>query len=149
MSASKSKSKASGKGKHGTKAVRLAITWLDAPAEHDYPSAASFLNLTTPAGQIDVITALLSHAPTVHQAAKDILRAAELPLLPVTDPEVSKDLARVNDGVALSPILLLRGDAQTGRALVVADGYHRVCTAYHLGENAAIPCRIVDLPAVV
>lgn len=148
MSKSKSKSKSGGKGKHGTKAVTLALTWLDAPAEHDYPSAASFLNLTARAGQIDVLTALLSQAPTVHQAAKDILRAAGLPLLPVTDPEVGKDLARVNDGVALSPILLLRGDAETGRALVVADGYHRVCAAYHLGENAAIPCRIVDLPAL-
>lgn len=150
-STSKSKSKAmsNGKNKHGAKTVGLALTWLDAPAEHDYPSAASFLNLIAPTAQIDVITALLSHAPTIHQAAKDILRAAGLPLLPVTDPEVSKDLARVNDGVSLSPILLVRGDAQTGRALVVADGYHRVCTAYHLGENSAIPCRIVDLPAVV
>lgn len=146
---SKSKSKSGRKGKHGTKAVPLALTWLDDPAEHDYPSAASFLSLTARAGPIDVITTLLSQAPTVHQAAKDILRAAGLPLLPVTDPEVSKDLARVNDGVALSPILLLRGDIETGRALVVADGYHRVCTAYHLGENDAIPCRIVDLPVVV
>ena len=71
------------------KAVTPALTWLDAPAEHDYPAAASFLNLTARAGQIDVITALLSQAPTVHQAAKDILRAAELPLLPLNDPEVA------------------------------------------------------------
>ncbi len=59
-SKSKSKSKSGGKGKHGSKTLTLALSWLDAPAEHDYPSAASFLNLTARAGQIDVITALLS-----------------------------------------------------------------------------------------
>ena len=84
----------------------------------------------------------------MHQAAKDILRAAGLPLLPLDDGEVAKDLTRVNDGVALSPILLIRGDVATGRALVVADGYHRVCTGYHLAEDSPIPCRIVDLPAI-
>jgi hypothetical protein len=36
-------------------------------------------------------TTLLSQAATVHQHAKDILRAALLPLLPNDDPEVAKD----------------------------------------------------------
>ncbi len=125
-----------------------ALAWLAEPAEHDYPSAASFLNLVASSTQVDVLTALLSQAPTVHQAAKDILRAAGLPLLPVDDPQVAKDLRRVAAGIALSPILLVRGDIVTGRKAVVADGYHRVCTGYHLAEDSEIPCRIVSLPAV-
>jgi DNA-binding transcriptional LysR family regulator len=122
------------------------LVWLEEPAEHDYPSAASFLSLVARGEQVEALTALLSQAPTVRQAAKDILRAAGLPLLAVDDPEVAKDLARVADGVALSPVLLVRGDIDTGRKLMVADGYHRVCAGYHLDEDSAIPCRIVGLP---
>lgn len=136
------------KSSSGTSKKSRELAWLDAPAPHDYPSAASYLNLVAGGAQIEVLTSLLSQAPTVHQAAKDILRAAGLPLLPLDDPEVAKDLRRVAKGTALSPILLVRGDIGTGRQLVVADGYHRVCTGYHLAENSPIPCRIVDLPAI-
>jgi hypothetical protein len=129
-------------------AIAPKLTWLPAPAEHDYPSAASFLNLVARPTQIEVLTALLSQAPTVHQAAKDVLRAAGLPLLEKDDPEVAKDLSRVARGVALSPVLLIRGDIDDARPLVIADGYHRVCASYHLTENTEIPCRIVDLPAI-
>jgi len=73
--------------------------------------------------------------------AKDILRAAELPLLARDDPEVARDLAKVKAGVKLSPVLLVRGVP-----LWVADGYHRVCASYHLDEDAEIPCRIVARP---
>ncbi|MCK9878140.1 hypothetical protein MXD59_20615 [Frankia sp. Ag45/Mut15] len=43
---------------------------------------------------------------------------------------------------ALSPVLLVRGDLMSGRALQVADGYHRVCASYHTDENTEIPCRL-------
>ena len=143
---SKSKSKKNSKGKFGFDRFP-PLRWREAPAEHDFPSAASFLNLVAGDAEVDALTALLTQAPTVHHAAKDILRAARLPLLPVHDPEVSKDLERVRAGVALSPILLVRGDIGTGRALVIADGYHRTCTSYHLSEDSEIPCRIAALPA--
>jgi hypothetical protein len=83
----------------------------------------------------------------VHQHAKDILRAAGLPLLPVDDPEVARDLKDVSKGVALSPILLIGGDLSVGRPLQIADGYHRVCASYHVNENTDIPCRLVRVPA--
>jgi hypothetical protein len=124
------------------------LSWNESPAEHDYPSAASFLRLVAGATQVEVLTALLSQASTVQQHAKDILRAARLPLLPDDDPEVAKDLKRVRKGVALSPVLLVRGDLATGVALQIADGYHRVCASYHLDEDANVPCRIVELPAI-
>jgi hypothetical protein len=126
----------------------LHVKWIQAPAEHDYPSAASFLSLLAPAEQVQALTESLSTSATVQQHAKDILRAARLPLLPTTDPEVAKDLKRVAKGSALSPILLVRGDLAAGRSLQIADGYHRVCASYHLGEDTDIPCRIVDLPVV-
>ena len=148
MAKSPSKSGKKRKSARSTSSASGRLTWLAEPAGHDYPSAASFLNLVARSAQVEVLTALLSQAPPVHQAAKDILRAAGLPLLPLDDPEVSKDLERVAEGVALSPVLLVRGDIGEGRKLVIADGYHRVCTGYHLDEDSEIPCRIVDLPPI-
>jgi hypothetical protein len=58
---------------------------------------------------------------------------------------VASDLAKVDQGNRLSPVLLVRGRLQRGVALTIADGYHRICASYHLDENADIPCRIVDI----
>lgn len=123
-----------------------AVTWAEAPAEHDYPSAEAFLRLIAEPAQVQACLIRLAEAPTIHQAAKDILRASRLPLLPATDPEVAKDLRKVSLETPLSPILLVRGDIAEGRPLQIADGYHRVCASYQLGENTAIPCRLITLP---
>jgi len=52
----------------------------------------------------------------------------------------------VKGGKRLSPVLLVRGALERGFPLQIADGYHRVCASYHLGENNDIPCRIAELP---
>ena len=80
----------------------------------------------------------------MHKKAKDILRAAQLALLPVDNPHVASDLAKIKKGQSLSPILLVQGDYETGVALQVADGYHRVCASYHTDENTDIPVVIVS-----
>lgn len=85
-------------------------------------------------------------APTVHHKAKDLLRASGLDLLARDDPEVAKDMKRVEQGEPQSPVLLVRGRAGTGMPLIVADGYHRICASYHLDEDTDIPCRLVDAP---
>ena len=123
-----------------------SVTWTSNPAQHDYPAAESFLRLIATPDQIAACITALSDAPTVHQHAKDVLRAAGLPLLPSDDPEVARDLKNVAKGIALSPILLIAGDLGAGRVLQIADGYHRVCASYHVNENTDIPCRLVHLP---
>ena len=75
----------------------------------------------------------------------DILRAAQLSLLPVENPHVAADLTKIGKGVALSPILLVRGDIVAGVPLQIADGYHRVCASYHTDENTDIPVVLVKL----
>ena len=127
---------------------KTTVTWTSRPAEHDYPAAESFLRLIAGPALIKKCTALLSEEPTVHQHAKDILRAAALPLLPADDPEVARDLKAVAKGTALSPILLIGGDINTGRVLQIADGYHRVCASYHVNEDTEIPCRLVMLSGI-
>ena len=78
--------------------------------------------------------------------AKDLLRASRLPLLPRDNLHVAGDLKKIRKGKALSPVLLVRGNAATGAAMTVADGYHRVCASWYKDENIPIACRIVSLP---
>jgi hypothetical protein len=118
------------------------VIWKDEPEEHDYPAAEAYLSLITDSGHAQQLANNLRSAPLVHQKAKDILRAAQLALLPTDNAHVKADLDKIKDGKHLSPILLIRGDIRTGTPLQVADGYHRVCASYHLDENTDIPCRI-------
>jgi hypothetical protein len=127
------------------KATPALVAWSTEPAEKDYRSAQSYLRLVAGDEDVQALTAALAQASTVHQHAKDILRASGLPLLPADDVEVAKDLARVAAGVALSPVLLVGGDLRSGRPVQIADGYHRVCASYHLGEDTDIPCHLVSI----
>src|SRR5688500_3259695 len=106
--------------------IMARIQWATTPADHDYPAAAAYLGLLAREIPVDQLVHALTRAPTVHQQAKDILRAAGLPLLGMDDREVAKDLKKIHDGVALSPVLLVRGDLLSRRPLQIADGYHRV-----------------------
>jgi hypothetical protein len=125
-----------------------AVIWKDQPDEHDYPAAASYLALIASATQVDALVASLREADGGTQKAKDILRAAGLPLLGADNVHVAADLDRVARKHPLSPVLLVRGDLLSGRRLQIADGYHRVCASYHTDENTDIPCRIVPTGSV-
>src|ERR1700744_5057494 len=119
------------------------VLWGETPDEHDYPAAADYLALLAPAAQISEIVAALKQAPIVPKKAKDLLRASCLALLPKDDPHVQRDLKKIKKGTTLSPILVVRGELNTGVAMQIADGYHRVCASYYTDENTDIPVRIV------
>lgn len=121
------------------------VKWIDEPESHDYPAAADYLALIATPDEVKQLTKSLKSAVIVHKRAKDILRAAGLTLLPVTNPHVRTDLAKIMDGKDLSPILLVRGDLRRGLPLQIADGYHRVCASYHTDENTDIPAKIAVL----
>lgn len=118
---------------------------MDEPEDHDFPAAHDYLSLIV--AEEDAVRAVeqLRAAELVHRKAKDLLRASGLDLLTEKNVHVEADLAKVAKGKALSPVLLVRGDATRGIPLLVADGYHRICASYHLDENADIPCRLIDL----
>jgi hypothetical protein len=112
--------------------------WQDEPEAQDFPAAESYLSLLVgPAAAARLAKALRKEKTLQHYAAKDILRAAGLPLLDPDDSEVTADLNKVKAGKKLSPVLLVHGIP-----LWVADGYHRVCASYHLDEKTPVPCRI-------
>jgi hypothetical protein len=127
---------------------KLTENWAEKPDDDDYPAAESYLSLLMPAATAKRLGRQLRQVPIVRRKAKDLLRASRLPVLPPENFHVAKDVKKVNAGVKLSPVLLVRGRiGQTEIPLTIADGYHRICASYHLDENADIPCRIVDLPS--
>ena len=122
----------------------MSVTWLDEPEAHDYDAAADYLSMGADDDVVAKTVAALKVAEPTLRKAKDILRAAQLALLPDTNPRVRADLGKIKDGRKLSPILLVRGDFRVGTAMQIADGYHRVCASYLTDENTPIPCRLVS-----
>ena len=120
--------------------------WQREPEKHDFTAAADYLSLVFSESETRDLVKALRDAPAADRKAKDLLRAARLPLLPADDPAVARDLAKVEAGLKLSPVLLVRGWAAKNVPLSVADGYHRICASYHLDENEEVACRVVDLP---
>ncbi len=124
-----------------SKSKAQAIQWLSDVEDHDYPAAVSYLTLLYSPKQVAEIIAALRLAPIAAFKAKDIFRASQLSLLGVSNHHVEKDRSKIQDGKALSPLLLLR-DPLNGK-VVIADGYHRLCAIYEFDEDAFIPCKIV------
>jgi hypothetical protein len=121
-----------------------SVKWLKRPEAHDFPAGADYLDLLADSPTVQDLTDRLQAGSVVHKKAKDILRAAGLRLLPVDNPHVAADLAKIKKKQPLSPILLVRGDLATGAALQIADGYHRVCASYYTDENTDIPVILVS-----
>lgn len=118
--------------------------WKNEPDDHDYPAAADYLSLVVSPTAATQLIRRLRAARVVRRKAKDLLRAAQLPVLPPENMHVAKDLEKVRTGNLLSPVLVVRGRLGGGLPLTVADGYHRICASWHLDEDADIPCRIAD-----
>jgi hypothetical protein len=120
-------------------APMASAKWLEKPEAHDFPAAADYLDLLADSHTVKELTERLQGGTIAYKKAKDILRAAQLSLLPADNPHVAADLSKIKNGNALSPILLVRGDFATGVPLQIADGYHRVCATYYTDENTDIP----------
>ncbi len=120
------------------------LVWKKNPEAEDYEGALNFLLLIYPEARARRLMRVFRKAKTVQHAAKDLLRAGNLALLPRENPHVEADLTRIRKGKGLPPVLLVRGDMTRGVPLVVADGYHRICAICYYDETAPIPCRLVS-----
>jgi hypothetical protein len=122
------------------------VHWREKPLAKDFAAAAAYLGLILADREAAAIVARLKRAKTTRRLPKDIERACGLGLLTADDPEVADKLKKLRKGGdPLSPILLIRGSLSDGRRLTIADGYHRMCAAYIVDQDADIPCRLVDL----
>jgi hypothetical protein len=121
------------------------LEWTKKGEASDFDAARNFLSLLYSDAKAKALVESLRNATLVEHAAKDLLRAAQLPLLPRDEPHVDDDLKRIHKGKPLAPILLIQGDMTKGLPLVVADGYHRICAIYYFDESAPIPCPTLSI----
>ena len=119
---------------------KVEIKWLSQPEEHDYPAALSYFSLIYDEQKATTYVNKLKQAPISEFKAKDIFRASGLSSLGISNAHVEKDQKKIQSGLELSPLLLVR-DSVNGK-VVIADGYHRLCAAYSCDEDAVIPCKI-------
>ncbi|MFZ1905172.1 MAG: hypothetical protein WAU56_07250 [Steroidobacteraceae bacterium] len=119
--------------------------WKNKPDREDFGAAQCYLSLIYPASHTQRLVRALRSANTIEHAAKDLLRASALPLLPRDESHVEDDLKRIDKGKPLSPVLLIEGDMSKGVPLIIADGYHRVCAVCYYDEDAPIACRVTRL----
>jgi len=119
----------------------IEISWLDEPEEHDYPAAESYLSLLFDEKIAASMAGRLRKASISTFKAKDVFRASGLSLLGISNSHVEKDRKKILQGKQLSPLLLVR-DKENAK-VIVADGYHRMCSVYSFNEDAVIPCKIV------
>ncbi|WP_114821769.1 hypothetical protein [Chryseobacterium sp. KLBC 52] len=113
--------------------------WLKEPEDHDFPAAQDYLELLFQSEEAKKMVEQLKAAPTIIKKSKDILRASKLTLLPETNIHVKENLKKVEKNKKLSPLLLVRGQNE----LIIADGYHRLCSSYYLTEDLEVPCRLI------
>ena len=125
------------------KKPKHSIIWLEQPEAHDYPAARSYLCLVLHPSQVEKLVSQLQAETVTQFKAKDIFRAAQLPLLGEHNFHVARDLSKIEQNKALSPLLLVRDLGR--RHLIIADGYHRLCAVYLHDEDALIPCQIISL----
>jgi hypothetical protein len=117
------------------------VAWLPDAEEHNFPAARSYLCLIYTERRAAKMVAKLRAAGIVKFKAKDIFRASQLSLVGVSNLHVERDKKKIQAGTHLSPILLVRDEAN-GK-VIVADGYHRLCAVYAFDEDAWIDCKIV------
>ena len=119
---------------------KRTLRWSKQPVGEDYRAALDYLCLIVAAPRAKRLVSRMRNARLLKRAAKDLLRASKLPILPPEDAAVASDMKKIQKGKTLSPVLLVCGDAYEDAALIVADGYHRICAAYHEDEDAEVAC---------
>jgi hypothetical protein len=121
------------------------LKWSEQQEDEDFEAAFKYLSLLCSDRKASDLVKSLRGSKLIEHAAKDLLRAAELPLLPRDEPHVDADLKRIQKGKPLAPVLLVPGDMASELPLVVADGYHRICAVVYFDESAPVRCRIADI----
>jgi hypothetical protein len=114
------------------------IEWRAEVAEHDYGAAEAYLSLKLDEETVHKTVKRLHKASLTKRRANDILRAAGLTAAPLDDPGVMKDLIKVIEGKALSPVLVVSAKAGAD----IADGYHRTSLVYRLDPYGEVPLKI-------
>jgi len=117
------------------------IIWLTKPEDSEYQASLSYLGLIFGNKSAKKLVKALRKSSMTLFKAKDIFRSSGLSLLGISNGHVEKNTKKLQAGIRLPPLLLVRDDRQ--RRLIIADGYHRLCSVNLIDEDADIPCKIV------
>jgi len=118
------------------KKAEIIITWHDKLKTEHIDAAIEYLSLFFKKDELARIRKKITNLEKtlVHYKAKDILRASGLAPLPATDSEVAAHLMKIHEGLPLHPVILVSVDEK----LYLADGFHRVCACYSLGDDTEV-----------
>ncbi len=123
--------------------AKHTVKWKARPATEDVLASQRYLSLLFRDSDAKRLADQARTGGVTKHVAKDLLRACRLPLLPIDEKHVAQDLKRIRKGKALSPVLVIQGDLNKTRPLVIADGYHRLCAACHADEDAPVSIVLV------
>jgi len=122
--------------------IQARPKWKASVDEHDYVAAFEFLSLIRDEDVAHlIVNQLRDQDETVSRKAKDLLRAAAVPLLLHADEYVMRDLIKIGNGSKLSPVLYVRGNSKCPP--IIADGYHRICASYYCDPDADVLLKLV------
>jgi hypothetical protein len=124
--------------------AKRVIKWTSRPGETELAGASRYLSLQFPSALARRLVTKARRARKEEHVAKDLLRASRLPLLPTDERHVADNLKKIRKGKSLTPVIVVQGDWMTGRPLIIADGYHRMCAACHADEDALISLVMVS-----
>jgi hypothetical protein len=118
---------------------QFKIAWSKEPEKEDYRAAEKYLTLmNTPKVASEIVVRMRS-APIAIYEARDILRAAGVSMLGISASD--EERKKILGGEKISPLLLVRDEKRPN--VIIADGYHRLCTIYLCDEHAMVSCKIV------
>ena len=120
------------------------VIWQEAPEEHDYPAAYSYLSLLAPLEEVEIMIEKLRVAKIEQFKAKDVIRASQSSVLGKENFHVNRDLKKIAKKEPLTPLLLVRGSGSKLLLLTIADGYHRACAVYWNNEDGFINAKITE-----
>ena len=123
--------------------AKRTVKWKDRPDSDDFKAALNYLTLQFSTAKAKNLVEHARHGRCLERIAKDILRASNLPLLPRDESHVSDNVKKIRKGKPLSPIILIQGDLTKSRPFIIADGYHRMCAACYVDEDALVAAVMV------
>ena len=121
----------------------LNVTWHDKLKSSHIDAAIEYLSLFFKNHELEEVREKLvkQEKDLQRYKAKDLLRGADLTPLPPNDSEVATELKKIQEGVALHPVVL----TTIKHKLYIADGFHRICACYSLGDDTEVAGAHVEL----
>ena len=121
----------------------IVVKWHNKLKPEHIDAAIEYLSLFIKSDELNRIRKKIvkNEDHLVHYKAKDILRASGLTPLPGSDSEVASHLMKIHEDLPLHPVILVSVDEK----LYVADGFHRICACYSLGDDTEVSCAHIEV----